>query len=150
TASVNYPREMLPVETGFDEAAGWVYENNPAGQALLRKGPYWYNAIPIVELADRYDIQYIVAASAPLVVALANDPRWSRVLETADLVLYEANRRPSFVEANGRDARVLERAYVWGGGYKIRIAATAPAGDPTASNVLVKTNYSPAWRAHAA
>jgi|GEM_PF-2551040 len=163
-SSVNYPREMLPVLTGLDEVGGWIYENNPAGQVLLRKGPFWYNGIPILELADAYDLEYVVAGTPNLVRALANDPRWQELEETPDLVLFQARRPPRFAEADGFDVDVVERAYVRGGGYRMKVrvapsparggASDAPGGRGAdggegARWLSIKTNHSTAWRATA-
>ncbi len=148
--SVNYPREMLPVVAGFDEVAGWVYENNPASQVLQKKGPYWYDPLPMIELAPRYDVKYIVSGTPLFTKALADDPRWTRVLQTRDLVLFEAKRAPSRVEAKGWDARVEAEDYIEGGGYRYAVALHrrgVSAGE--SSELLVKTNACPGWRASA-
>ena len=146
--SVNYPREMLPIVTGFEEVSGWVYENNPASQVLQKKGPYWYDPLPMIELAPRYDVKYIVAGTPAFTKALSEDPRWSRVLETRDLVLFEAKRAPSRVEAPDWDARVESQDYVEGGGYRYAIALQRRgAGASAPSELLMKTNGSPGWRA---
>ncbi len=150
--SVNSPREMLPILTGLDEAGGWIYENNPAGQVFLKKGPFWYNPFPILELAERYDIQYIVAGSPNFVRAISADPRWKRTARTADLELFEAvGRAPRFAEAKGYDVDVVDRSYVRGGGYRIGVDVTPSADGASAAErsqtLLVKTNHAAAWRA---
>ena len=148
-ASVNYPRHMIPVLSGFAEAGGWIYENNPAAQELLKKGLLWYDAFPIIALAPRYDVQYVVAGSPSLVRALAHDPRWRLALGTSHLSLFEAvDRDPSLVEARGWDARVRSERYLHGGGYEYVIDA-APREEARERALVVKTSWSPAWRAHA-
>jgi hypothetical protein len=148
-ASVNYPRHMIPIQSGLSEAGGWVYENNPAAQALLRKGLLWYNAFPIIALAPRYDVQYVVAGSPSLVRALAQDPRWRLALGTSHLSLFEAvDREPSLVEAHGWDVRVRDERYLRGGGYEYVLDA-APQVGAREPELLVKTSWSPAWRARA-
>ena len=95
-ASVNYARHMIPIQSGLGEAGGWVYENDPAAQALLKNGLLWYDAFPIIALAPRYDVQYVVAGSPGLVRALSQDPRWRLALGTTHLSLFEAvDREPS-------------------------------------------------------
>ena len=143
--SVNYAREMLPITTGFDEAAGWVYENNPASQVLQKKGPYWYDPLPMIELAPRYDVRYIVAGTQVFSKALGSDPRWTRVLETPHLVLFEAKQAPSQAEAPGWTTALTED-YVRGGGYRFAIDLHR-VGGAAPSELLVKTNASPGWRA---
>jgi len=148
-ASVNYPRHIIPLRSGLAEAGGWVYENDPAAQVLLRKGLLWYDAFPIIELAPRYDVQYVVAGSPSLVRALSRDPRWQLALGTPHLSLFEAvGREPSLVEARGWDARVRSERYLRGGGYEYVIDATPSALDRD-GELLVKTSWSPAWRARA-
>jgi hypothetical protein len=146
-SSVNYTREMLPILTGLDEVSGWIYENNPASQSLMRRGPFWYNPIPILELADRYDVEYIVAGTPVFVHALANDARWETLEETPDLVLFHAKRVSSFAEAAGYHTRVLERRYLPGGGYHLTIELDPEVGSERASTLLVKTNYFDTWHA---
>jgi hypothetical protein len=148
-ASVNYPRHMIPIQSGLAEAGGWVYENDPSAQALLRKGLLWYDAFPIIALAPRYDVQYVVAGSPALVRALAQDPRWRLALGTPHLSLFEAvGREPSLVEASGGDAHVRSARYLHGGGYEYVIDA-APATAGLDRELVVKTSWSPAWRARA-
>jgi hypothetical protein len=148
-ASVNYPRHMIPIQSGFAEAGGWVYENNPAAQALLKKGLLWHDAFPIIALAERYDVEYVVAGSPALVHAMGEDPRWRLALGTAHLSLFEAvGREPSLVDAQGWDARVRSARYLRGGGYEYVLDA-APSGPAHAPELTVKTSWSPAWRAHA-
>jgi hypothetical protein len=146
-ASVNYPRHMIPIQSGFAEAGGWVYENDPAAQRLLRNGLLWYDAFPIIALAPRYDVQYVVAGSPGLVRALAQDPRWRLALATSHLALYEAvGREPSLAEARGWDARVRSARYLRGGGYEYVIDA-APVAEGRDRELTVKTSWSPSWRA---
>ena len=148
-ASVNYPRHMIPIQSGFAEAGGWIYENDPAAQRLLRNGLLWYDAFPIIALAPRYDVQYVVAGSPGLVRALAQDPRWRLALATPHLSLYEAvGREPSLVEARGWRARVSSARYLRGGGYEYVIDA-APLADERDRELTVKTSWSPSWRARA-
>jgi hypothetical protein len=148
-ASVNYPRHMIPLQSGLAEAGGWVYENDPAAQALLKNGLLWYDAFPIIALAPRYDVQYVVAGSPSLVRALAEDPRWRLALATAHLSLFEAvDREPSLVEARGWEAHVRSARYLRGGGYEYVIDAAPVAAGPD-RELTVKTSWSPAWRARA-
>lgn len=147
--SVNYPRHMIPIQSGLAEAGGWVYENNPSAQALLKKGLFWYNAFPIIALAARYDVQYVVAGSPSLVRALEEDPRWRLAVGATHLSLFEGvDREPSFVEGRGWDARVRSERYLRGGGYQYVIDAAPETGtrDP---ELVVRTSWSPAWRARA-
>jgi hypothetical protein len=149
-AGVNYARHMIPIQSGFAEAGGWVYENGPAAQDLLKKGLFWHNAFPIIALAPRYDVQYVVAGSPSLVRALQEDPRWQLALGTPHLSLFAAvGREPSLIEARGWDARVRSARYLRGGGYEYVIDA-APAAAPPDRELTVKTSWSPAWRARAA
>jgi hypothetical protein len=142
--SVNYPRHMIPLQSGLAEAGGWIYENDPAAQALLKNGLLWYNAFPIVALAPRYDVQYVVAGSPSLVRALSEDPRWRLALATTHLSLFEAvDREPSLVEARGWEARVRSARYLRGGGYEYVIDA-APVAQGRERELTVKTSWSPA------
>jgi hypothetical protein len=93
-------------------------------------------------------VKYIVAGTQVFARALANDPRWNRVLETQHLVLFEAVRAPSRVEAPGwAAARVDSEDYVTGGGYRYAITLEHPRSTSGPSELLVKTNASPGWRA---
>jgi hypothetical protein len=149
SAGVNYPRHMIPILSGFAEAGGWVYENAEAAQAMMKRGLFWYDPFPMIALAPRYDVEYIVAGSPNFVRVLDDDPRWRRVLATTHLSLYEAvDREPARAEAAGWDVRVRRQGYLKGGGYEYAIDAirtTAAAG----GEMLVKTGWSPAWRARA-
>jgi hypothetical protein len=150
SASVNYPRHMIPVLSGFREAGGWVYENNEYAQEMLRLGPFWFDPFPMIELADRYDVQYIVAGSPNFVRALSRDPRWRLVLGKNHLSLFEAaGRAPAFAQAAGWDARLDDEGYTPGGGYTYTIGLAPRAGADRARELLVKTSWSPAWRARA-
>jgi hypothetical protein len=146
-ASVNYPRHIIPVQSGFAEAGGWIYENDHAAQGLLKNGLLWYDAFPIIALAPRYDVQYVVAGSPSLVRALSEDPRWRLALATPHLSLFEAvGREPSLVEARGWDARLRSERYLRGGGYEYVIDAT-PVAEGRERELTVKTSWSPAWTA---
>jgi hypothetical protein len=142
--SVNYPRHMIPILSGFDEVAGWIYENNPATQGLMRKGPFWFDPLPMIEEAEHYNVKYIVAGSAQFVRALSVDPRWRLVHQTADLLLFERVAfEPSLAEGDGLAATVTNADYVRGGGYAYDIDVTQQKPSAT---LLVKTNDSPAWQ----
>ncbi len=144
---VNYPRHMIPVLSGFGEAAGWVYENSEWAQYLLRLGPFWFDPFPVIELADRFDVSYVVACSPNFVRALSLDPRWKVALATKHATLFEAvAREPSLASAPGWDATVEHEGHTGGGyGYTIRVAPRA--GERHARELLVKTGWSTAWSA---
>jgi hypothetical protein len=147
SASVNYPRHMVPVLSGFSEAGGWVYENDEAAQFEMRRGLFWYDPFPMIALAQRYDVQYIVAGSPNFVHMLMEDPRWKRVVATPHVSLFEAvGREPSLLDAPGWDARLESERYLRGGGYEYVIRAAPRDGAPS-SSILVKTSWSSAWRA---
>jgi len=144
--SVNYPRHMIPILSGFDEACGWIYENNPVSQALMKKGPFWFDAAPMIDDAERYDVKYIVAGSPQFARALSDDPRWKLVRSTPDLELFErVGFEPSIASGDGLTAAADGR-FVRGGGYAYEIAVTQ-ANPSAPTTMLVKTNYSFAWRA---
>jgi hypothetical protein len=148
--SVNYARHMIPILSGMPEAGGWIYENSEPAQEMMKRGLFWYDPFPIVSLAERYDVQYIVAGSPNLVRALTLDPRWRVTFATPHVTLFEAvGREPSLVGASGWDAQVVSEQYLRGGGYEYVLhVAPSPATAGEASRVLhVKTGWSPAWRA---
>jgi hypothetical protein len=152
SVSVNYPRHMLPILSGVPEASGWVYENNEAAQRMLKEGLLWYNPFPMIALAERYDVQFMVAGSPNLVRALLADPRWKLALETPHLVVFEAaGREPSLVEGHGVQARVESEGFLRGGGYTYAIAIRVePESAGTAGGareLILKTSWSPAWKA---
>jgi hypothetical protein len=147
SVSVNYPRHMMPVLSGFPEAGGWVYENDEAAQEFMRRGLFWYDPFPIVALAERYDVQYVLAGTPNLVRALANDPRWRLAIETPHVSLFEAvGREPSMLTSTGYDARIASQRYLEGGGYEY-VVHLEPSGRPEPASLLVKTSWSPAWTA---
>jgi hypothetical protein len=154
SVSVNYPRHMMPVLSGFGEAGGWVYENDEAAQLLLKRGLFWYDPFPMIALAERYDVQYVVAGSPNFVKALNSDPRWRPALVTSHGTLFEVvGREPSLVEAAGWKSQIVHERYLRGGGYEyvVQLDAqprTATSAEP-AKSVVVKTSWSPAWRASA-
>ena len=150
SASVNYPRHMIPILSGLGEASGWIYENDEAAQRFLKRGLLWHNPLPIVALAERFDVQYVVAGSPNLVQALSSDPRWTLALATTHLSLFEAaGRQPSLVEANGWSPQVVREGYLRGGGYEYVIQIDPAGAGERARSLLVKTSWSPAWRARA-
>ncbi|HEX4514053.1 MAG TPA: hypothetical protein VH054_10965, partial [Polyangiaceae bacterium] len=142
--SVNYARHMIPILSGFDEVAGWIYENNLASQSLMRTGPFWFDAVPMIDEAERFDVKYVVAGSPQLVHVLARDPRWREVHATPDLVLYErVGFEPSLASGDGLIATVVNAAYERGGGYVYYVDVVQDAAGPR--TLVVKTNDSPAW-----
>jgi hypothetical protein len=153
SVSVNYPRHMIPILSGFGEAGGWVYENDEAAQLFLRRGLFWYDPFPIIALAERYDVQYVVAGSPNLVSGLSNDPRWRVALATSHATLFEAvGREPSLLDAPGWNARIAREGYLRGGGYEYVVQLDAEpraARDEPARRIVLKTSWSPAWRARA-
>jgi hypothetical protein len=150
SVSVNYPRHMVPILSGLGEASGWIYENNEAAQRLMRRGLLWYNPFPMIALAERYDVQYIVAGTPNLTRALSSDPRWRLLLERSHVSLFEAvGREPSIVEADGWAPRVVREGYLRGGGYEYEIEVAPNGEGERARSLRVKTSWSPAWRAYA-
>jgi hypothetical protein len=148
-AGVNYARHMVPILSGLSEAGGWVYENDQAAQVMMSRGLFWHNPLPMIALAARYDVEYIVAGSPNFVRALAEDPRWRRILETDHVSLFEAvGREPSSVEASGWNPRVASEGYTPGGGYEYRIELEPDGRVDMSRELLVRTSWSPAWRAH--
>lgn len=140
--SVNYTRHMLPVETGFDEVGGWIYEHNAASQILQARGPFWYDPYPMIRDATSYDAGYIVARSDGFKGALDRDPRWHRVVATDRYGLYRAVIASSRVDGPARTTGYRE-GHTRGGGYEIRFQPGR------AGPHVVKTNASPFWTAEA-
>ena len=150
SASVNYPRHMIPILSGFPEAGGWVYENSEAAQEFMKRGLFWYDPFPIIALAERYDVQYVVAGSPNLVRALSNDPRWRMTVGTSHVTLFEAvGREPSLTDATGYRTQVVRAGYLRGGGYQYLLHLEADGRAEPAANLVVKTGWSPAWTARA-
>jgi hypothetical protein len=147
-AGVNYARHMIPVLSGYPEAGGWIYENDEAAQAMLKRGLFWYNPFPMIALAERYDVQYIVAGSPNLVRVLGKDPRWRLVLPTSHVSLFEAvGREPSMVDAGRRGARVRSERFIPGGGYEYVVDIDPTQDELPQRDLILKTGWSPAWRA---
>ena len=144
TPSVNYTRHMIPILSGFDEASGWIYENNPASQDLQKKGPFWYNPFPMIASAETYDVKYIVAGSPQFIHALSLDPRWKLVDATPDLELFEAQSFEASLLSR-RDAKIAGEGYVKGGGYTYDV--DLDASETATGNLVLKTNFAPAWKA---
>lgn len=146
--SVNYARHMLPILSGMPEAGGWIYENSEPAQEMMRRGLFWYDPFPIVSLAERYDVQYVVAGSPNFVRALSLDPRWRVTFATPHVTLFEAvGREPALVDAPGWDAQVVGERYVRGGGYEYTLHVVPRTGETPSPVLHVKTGWSPAWRA---
>lgn len=149
-ASVNYTRHMMPILSGFDEIGGWIYENNLAGQVLMKKGVFWYSPFPMIDQAPEYNVKYILAGSPHLIRALSFDPRWKDVLKTHNLVLFEnIAYEPSLVEGNGLVGNPSTQRYLPGGGYEYVIdlqSAPAHAGD---GPLVVKVGYLPFFTVYA-
>jgi hypothetical protein len=148
SVSVNYPRHMIPILSGLGEASGWIYENDEAAQLFLKRGLLWYDPLPMVALAERFDVQYVLAGSPNLVHALSSDPRWTLALATPHVSLFEAvGREPSLVEADGYRSQIAREGYLRGGGYEYVIRIDPTGAGERARDLLVKTSWSPAWRA---
>ena len=149
-ASVNYTRHMMPILSGFDEIGGWIYENNLAGQVLMKKGVFWYSPFPMVDQAPEYNVKYILAGSPHFIRALTFDPRWKDVLKTQNLVLFEnVAYEPALAEGNGLVGNPSTKRWLPGGGYEYVIdLASAPrhAGD---GPLVVKVGYLPYFTVHA-
>ncbi|WP_394848850.1 hypothetical protein LZC95_15520 [Pendulispora brunnea] len=148
--SVNYVRHMIPVLSGFREISGWIYENNPASQVLQKKGPFWHVPFPVIDEAETYDVKYIVAGTPHFIHALSEDPRWRSVMETPDIVLFErVGYEPRMLTGEGYDSSVTVDKYLPGGGYEYEFAVTpvTSAGGQHGRQLVVKTNFSPTWRA---
>lgn len=139
--SVNYIRHMMPILSGFDEIGGWIYENNLAGQVLMKKGVFWYSPFPLIDQAPRYNVKYIVAGSPHFVRSLSSDPRWKSVLSTNSLVLFEnVSYEPSIAEGGGLVGSLTSGRYLRGGGYEYEIdLAPSTASGP----LVVKVGYLP-------
>ncbi|WP_394838302.1 hypothetical protein LVJ94_15475 [Pendulispora rubella] len=146
--SVNYVRHMIPVLSGFREISGWIYENNPASQVLQKKGPFWHTPFPVINEAETYDVKYIVAGTPHFIHALTKDPRWRSVMETPDIVLFErVGYEPRMLTGEGYDSSVTVDKYLPGGGYQYEFDVTPTGQAGHGQQLLVKTNFSPAWRA---
>ncbi len=149
-AGVNYARHMIPMLSGYPEAGGWIYENDEAAQAMMKRGLFWYDPFPMIALAERYDVQYIVAGSPNFVRVLSKDPRWRIALATSHVSLFEAvGREPSLVDAGSRVARVRGERYLPGGGYEYVVEVDGLRDGSPKNDLVLKTGWSPAWRAHA-
>lgn len=146
--SVNYIRHMMPILADFDEIGGWIYENNVAGQALMKKGVFWHSPFPIVDGAPTYNVKYIVAGSSHLIRALSFDPRWKDVVKTQHLVLFEnVAYEPALAEGHGLEGSASSRRYLRGGGYEYIIDLDhAPA---RTGPLVVKVGYLPNFRVYA-
>jgi hypothetical protein len=146
--SVNYPRHMTPIESGFDEVSGWIYENNIASQVLMKKGAFWFSPFPMIDEAPRYNVKYIVAGSPHFVRALSLDPRWRTVLGQRNLVLFENTAYdPALAEGRGLVAKAATQHYLRGGGYQYDFELTKAEG-PNAESIaaapfVVKVGYLP-------
>lgn len=149
--SVNYPRHMTPILSGFDEVSGWVYENNVASQILMKKGAFWFSPFPMVDEAPRYNVKYIVAGSPHLVRALSEDPRWRPVVEQHNLVLFENKAyQPTLGEGRGLVAKTWTQQYLRGGGYeydlelaKAEDSPSSPTAAGPSAPFIVKVGYLP-------
>lgn len=116
--SVNYLRHMIPIDTGLGEISSWIYENNPTSQHLLRLGPFWYDPLPLLDVAEEYGVRYVVAGSPHLVRALDADSRFEPVRITTDLAAYRTRHPRAFATVGPLiDARVVRQQYLRGGGY---------------------------------
>ncbi|MCO4748081.1 MAG: hypothetical protein KC912_25025 [Proteobacteria bacterium] len=142
--SVNHSRHMLPLETGLDEAAVWIYENNHAGQHLMARGLLWDNARPMLWLAERYDVRTFVAYSPGLKHVLDDDPRWRLGWSRGQTSAYQATTGvASLVEAELPVALShREESALPGGGYRYALRVNTEA-----ERLTVKVNYSPFWQA---
>jgi hypothetical protein len=144
--SVNYIRHMMPVLSGFEEIGGWIYENNVAGQILMKKGVFWYSPFPILAQAPRYNVKYILAGSPNFVRALSTDPRWREVYTTPSVVLFENTAyEPVFAEGMGLHGTASSKRYVQGGGYEYVVDLVEAADNDAREPLVVKVGYLPGF-----
>lgn len=148
--SVNYTRHMMPILSGMNEIGGWVYENNLAGQVLMKKGVFWHSPFPILDQAPRYDVKYVVAGSSHFIRALTIDPRWKAVVTTRNLVLFEnVAFEPNLADGRGLVGKLASERYLRGGGYEY-VIDLAPAPEPSAeASLIVKVGYLPYFTVYA-
>ena len=140
--SVNYTRHMIPILSGFDEASGWIYENNQAGAA--EKRPILVQSVSDDRVGRDVRREVYVAGSPQFIHALSLDPRWKLVGETPDLELFEAQTfTPSLLSRP--DTTLDHEGFVQGGGYIYDVSIDAK--DSATGNLVVKTNYAPVWKA---
>jgi hypothetical protein len=149
--SINYTRQLLPVDTGVPELAGWVYENNAISRRLIKQGTFWYAPLLLADDVARWNLGYILASSPQTVHALSEDSRFRRVVTTNNLVLFEAIS--ASVLATARDAApagaselplaLREAAYRSDGGYRYLVDVPAHA----ATTVTLRTNGGAGWSA---
>ncbi len=148
--SVNYIRHMIPILSGFDEIGGWIYENNLAGQILMKKGVFWNSPFPLVDQAPRYNVKYILAGSPHFIRALSFDPRWKDVVRTRNLVLFEnVAYEPTFAEGNGLAGNVASQRYLPGGGYEYVVDLASTKAAPSEGPLVVKVGYLPHFTVYA-
>lgn len=146
--SVNYPRHMTPILSGYDEVSGWIYENNIASQVLMKKGAFWFSPFPMIEEAPQYNVKYIVAGSPHFVRALSLDPRWRSVVGQRNLVLFEnVAYEPALAEGRGLVAKTWTQKYLRGGGYEYDFELARADGRTLATGpdapFVVKVGYLP-------
>lgn len=149
-ASVNYTRHMVPILSGFDEIGGWIYENNLAGQVLMKKGVFWYSPFPMIDQAPEYNVKYILAGSPHLIRALSLDPRWKDVVKTTSLVLFEnIAYEPVLAEGNGLVGNPSTQRYLRGGGYEYVIDLVPARAHAVDTPLVVKVGYLPYFTIYA-
>src|SRR5262249_50317775 len=146
--SVNFLRQMLPVDTGFAEVGGWVYENNPASAALAREGSFWWSPSLLVGDAERLALKYVVASAPHTRRAFQDDARWSKVVDTPTFALYEAkDTTPRLATCGARETSGFVEQYLDGGGYRYAWRVARGAGETGAC--VLRVNASDAWTIHA-
>lgn len=142
--SVNYARQMLPIDTGLAEVGGLVYENSPASARLIERGAFWTAGALLADDAARLALKYVVAGTPQTRRAFERDARWREAVRNETFAVFEAKRfAPRIGSAGPRDVYVERQGYERGGGYSYRFRVS----DGGATEFLLRANYSRAWRA---
>jgi hypothetical protein len=143
--SVNYARQMLPIDSGLSELGGWVYENSPVASYLIAQGSFWHAPSLLADQANRLNAQYIIVGTPAAVRAFEMDARWKAVLRTSDLVVFESQAKDlALATAKDREVRLLDEGYTRGGGYRYSFATSS--GE---SPLVIRINSTAGWQASA-
>jgi hypothetical protein len=148
TISVNYARKLLPTLTSIPEVGAWVYENSDAAQRVATRGVMWNSPVPMIDLAERYGVRWIVAESDFLNDLLSSDARWIRRVTGERYTLWEsatdsgrqAAPRP---KTDPMTITPVRQAHRDGGGFTVDFQATGLSQG--SHEIVVKTGYSKLW-----
>jgi hypothetical protein len=150
--SVNYVRQLVPVDSGLSEVGGWVYETSPIAAHLIRQGSFWHATSLLADQAKELCLHYVIVGTPASVRAFETDRRWKAVVRSPDLIVFESLEASELrlATAGKRAVVALDEHYNRGGGYQYRYQIGQSVTGASAESILtMRINATAGWHAYA-